>query len=319
MIVRVLPPDMLGRMLVSPDPIVEEFALIMLRLAVCGGVPQELVPVLQFLFTQFFEPRTFIECLPVAKVFLELLPTVHPDTLDELLSTGMPNVGYVRGHLTDSEEIHFAAGLEMIEEAFPDEDCGEPKPLLNNLPVTIGETSDPEDGPEDEIPPCEIQVQPVFFALDQFACAWQKREDVALLIQRVFSPLDISLMLKSEYGPAIEFGLITLRLAVSNEVNDDALDCMEFVFVEVFPKAPPVVRLYIAKIFLTIALNMGASMYLSWVPMEMAEPVRDCIAENLTDLEEEHYATAIGILQELLRRRGLEGEKEGQTYDELSD
>jgi hypothetical protein len=201
-IVRVLRPEMLGQMLETHDPVVEEFALIMLRLAVCGGVPRELVPVLQFLFTQFFEPRAFTECLPVAKIFLELLPTVDQDTLDELLSTGMPNVSYVHGHLTNHEEVHFAAGLEMAGEVFPaDEDSDEPKPLLNSLLVTTGDTTDADDWPEDEIPPCEIQVDPFFFALDQFACAWQKREDVAPLIERGFSPREISDMVRSDYDP----------------------------------------------------------------------------------------------------------------------
>jgi hypothetical protein len=67
----------------------------------------------------------------------------------------------------------------------------------------------------------------------------------------------------------IEFGLIMLRLLVSNDVMGEARDGVLSVFVEVFPAASSVIRLYVAKIFLMIAVNMGVSMYNSCVPMEM--------------------------------------------------
>jgi hypothetical protein len=309
---------MLGQMLLTPDAVVQDFALIMLRAAVCGGVPPELIPVLQFVFTEFFEPRSFTECLPVAKIFLELLPMVDMQTLDELLSTGMPHVGYIQGHLTPREQFHFAVGTDIANAMLTDDDtCDDPQPLLNNLPVTIGETNDPDDGLEDQIPPCEIRFQPVFFSFDQFACVWQKREDVAPFIKRVFSPLAIRDMLTSKYEPALEFGLILLRLVVSNEVDGEAVEVLKFVFLDVFPVATPVIRLYIAKVFMTMALNMGASMYDGWIPIEMANKVRDCIEADLTDLEEEHYATAIGILEELIGRQRLNRGREGQMPDEL--
>jgi hypothetical protein len=311
---------MLGQMLLTPDAIVQDFALILLRAAVCGGVPAELIPVLQFMFTEFFAPRSFTGCLPVAKIFLELLPTVDVQALDELFSTGMPHVGYIQGHLTPREQFHFAVGLDIANGLLTDDDvCDDPKPLMNNLSVTIGETNDPDDGLEVRIPPCGIRFQPVFFSLDQFACVWQKKEDVAPLIQRVFSPLAIRDMVTSEYESAIEFGLIMLRLVVSNDVDGEAVDVLKFVFLEVFPVATPVIRLYIAKVFMTMALNMGASMYDGWVPVEMANEVRDCIEADLTDLEQEHYATAIDILEELIGRQRLDRERKGHIPDELDE
>jgi hypothetical protein len=51
----------------------------------------------------------FCMCLSRAKEFFEILPAIIQDTLDELFSTGLPNVGDVQGHFSDREEVHFAS------------------------------------------------------------------------------------------------------------------------------------------------------------------------------------------------------------------
>jgi hypothetical protein len=179
-ILSVFPPDRLQQMLLSGLSLVQEFAIIMLRTAVCGSVPTELQPVLRYLFTEFFHTCPFAPRLLATKVFLEVLLTADEAEICELLSFGLPNVGYVREHLTFDEECHFAVALAMIDERPPsDEDSVERDPPLHDLSVTVAEMNDPEA----ETPPCEIPAKPVFFALDQFACRWQQREDVAPLIE----------------------------------------------------------------------------------------------------------------------------------------
>jgi hypothetical protein len=303
-------------MLLSGLSIVQEFAIIMLRTAVCGNVPTDLQPVLQYLFTEFFDSCPFGPRLLAAKVFLEVLLTADETDVCEWLSLELPNVGFVRGHLTFNEECRFAPALEIIDELLPhNEDSVEPDPLLHNLSVTLAEMSKPED----EIPRSEIRSTAVFFALDQFACRWQQREDVAPLIQQLFTCDDISEMVTSESECAVEFGLIMLRLRASNEVEMKARPFLRFVFLEVFPFAPPLFRLYIAKIYLTIALNRGASMYLSWVPMTIASDVRESIQGNLTNFEEEHYRISIRILEDLLRRQRLDDERAEPSEAQMSD
>jgi hypothetical protein len=159
----------------------------------------------------------------------------------------------------------------------------------------------------------------VFFALDQFACRWQQREDVARLIQPVLSYEDIREMLMSGIYPVIEFGLIMLRLVVSNGVAKAPRPFLKCVFLEMFPVASPLFRLDIAKIFLTITLNRGASMYRSWVPMTIAGDLRDLIEGNLTNFEKEYYPNSIRILENLLRRKCPRDQAGEPSEDEISD
>jgi hypothetical protein len=170
--------------------------------------------------------------------------------------------------------------------------------------------------PEDEILTCEIRSTTVFFALGQFACRWQQHEDVAPLIQQLFTCDDIFQMVTFESECAVEFGL---RLRASNEVEQEVRPFLRFVFLEIFPFAPPLFRLYIAKIYLTIALNRGASMYLSWVPMTIASDVRESIQGNLTNFEEEHYRISIRILEDLLKRQWLDDEPTEPSEAQMSD
>jgi hypothetical protein len=84
----------------------------------------------------------------------------------------------------------------------------------------------------------------VFFDLDQFACRWQQREDIAPIIQRPFTHDATTDIVMSGSEPALEFGLIMLRLMVSNELQEDSTAFLQFVFSKVFPFARPASRNY---------------------------------------------------------------------------
>jgi hypothetical protein len=111
-------------MLLSENPPVREFGLIMLRLSLTDEVPYDSVAFLQELFTHYNDTSRFVCRIYIAKVFLAILPHMGHDLCQELLPTGIAHRirACANGHLTDEEMEHYHEAIALLDENFEQEE-----------------------------------------------------------------------------------------------------------------------------------------------------------------------------------------------------
>jgi hypothetical protein len=139
---------------------------------------------------------------------------------------------------------------------------------------------------------------PFFGHLDRFAGAWSQLEDTGRLIREVFSLDDLQMMLLSEKPLVREFGLIMVRLSLTDEVPSDSVAFLQELFTDYYDTSCFVERTYIVKVFLAMLLHMGHDLCQEILPTGIAHRIRACADGHFTDEEMKHYQEAITLLDE---------------------
>jgi hypothetical protein len=151
----------------------------------------------------------------------------------------------------------------------------------------------------DDLPPfTRDNTGPFFGHLGRFACERSRLEDTGRLIRQVYSLDDLKTMLLSEKPPVREFGVIMLRLSLTDEVPWESVAFIQELFTYYYDTSPFVSRIYIAKVFLAMLPHMGHDLCQEILPTGIAHRIRACAEGHLTDEELKHYQEAITLLDE---------------------
>jgi hypothetical protein len=142
------------------------------------------------------------------------------------------------------------------------------------------------------------KIGSIFTHLDRFACEWSLLDNTGPIIQQVYSLDDLSAMLPTEKPPVRKFGLIMLRLALTDEVPTEAIPLLQLVFTDYYDNAPLASQVSVAKGFLAILPDMAYELRLSILPTGTANQIRSCTEDHLIHRELMHYQEAIALLSD---------------------
>jgi hypothetical protein len=322
--------EQLDALVTDPNPAIQEFGLIMLRLSLVDAVPDGAIPFLEFLFGDYFENASFLARRHVAKIFLQILPYMGLEMCAMIVSIGIRDKirECIDSHLSEAELVYYDDGFALLDEFFLDEetdeleiaqsDGNEPlhhpdssgsaygSPILSDVESVIAMPAGPEPEFLDGTTPDSCtegffaaeQLLPVFSCWDHFACQWATLEKTGGLIREIYS-LDQLNGLVTDPNPAIqEFGLIMLRLAFVREVPDVAIPFLAFLFGDYFENASFLARRHVAKIFLQILPYMGLEMCENVLALGIEHKIHECIDGNLSEIELVYYGEGLAVLDQ---------------------
>jgi hypothetical protein len=105
-------------------------------------------------------------------------------------------------------------------------------------------------------------------------------------------------MLLCEKPPVREFGLIMVRLSLTDEVPCDSVAFPQELFMDYCDTSPFVSHIYIATAFLAMPPHMGHDRCQEILSNGIAHRMRACTDGHLTDEELEYYQDVITLLDE---------------------